>query len=126
MDRIQVAKDRESRVEPIGAAIDLLQTDLKAAESIALASSHLGPSLDSAWLIFELQKQDSAAADRVYLTYLNNVNRGMPNQLLWLAGYPFGYVEAFGGSTDPLQFTGMYGVRSSTLTANPALARRFL
>lgn len=126
IDRMQAAKDRESRIEPIGAAIDLLQTDRKAAESIALASSHLGPSLDSAWLIFELQKQDSAAADRVYLAYLNNVNRGIPGKLLWLAGYPFGYVEAFGGSTDPLQFTGVYGVRTSTLTANPALARRFI
>lgn len=126
IDRLLAAQDRESRVEPIGAAIDLLQIDRKAAEAVALASSHFGPSLDSAWLIFELQKQDSVAADRVYLAYLNNLNRGMPNQLLWLAGYPFGYVEAFGGSIDPQQFTGMFGIRSSTLTANPALARSFL
>jgi len=126
IDRLQTAQDRDSRIEPIGAAIDLLQIDRKAAEAVALASSHLGPSLDSAWLIFELQKQDPAAADRVYLAYLNNVSRGMPNQLLWLAGYPFGYVEAFGGSIDPLQFTGMFGIRSSTLTANPALAKSFL
>ena len=126
INRLQASQDRESRIEPIGAAIDLLQTDLKAAEAIALASSKLGPSLDSAWLIFELQKQDSAAADRVYLAYLNNVNRGAPSQLLWLAGYPFGYVEALGGSNDPLQFTGMLGIRSSTLRPNPALARAFL
>lgn len=126
ISRLQTSQERESRIDPVGAAIDLLQIDRKATEAIAVASSKIGPSFDAAWLIFELQKQDSAAADRVYLAYLNNLNRSEPSQLLWLAGYPFGYVEAFGGSSDPLQFTGMFGIRNSTLTANPTLAKSFL
>lgn len=126
IDRLLAEKDRELHTQPIGVALDLLQVDRKAAEAVALSSANAGLSLDSAWFIFELQKQDPVAADRVYVAHLNNVKRGMLNELLWLAGYPFGYVEAFGGSNDPLQLTGIYGVRRSSLTANPALAKAFL
>src|SRR6185503_321665 len=47
-------------------------------------------------------------------------------KLLWLAGYPFGYGEAFGGATDPVQLTGMSGFRIDTLTPNRDLASAFL
>ena len=126
IDRLLDEKDHDLHAQPIGVALDLLQVDRKAAEAVALASANAGLSLDSAWFIFELQKQDPEAADRVYLAHLNNAKRGMLSELLWLAGYPFGYVEAFGGSTDPLQLKGIFGVRRSSLSANPALARAFL
>ncbi|MFY9620190.1 MAG: hypothetical protein WAM70_15365 [Pyrinomonadaceae bacterium] len=126
IERLESEKDRESRSQAISAALDLLQTDASAAESIALASSRFGPSFDAAWLIFELQKRDPAAANRVYSAYLNNVNPGRPSQLLWLAGYPFGYREAFGGATDPLQFTGVFGLDNTGMTPNPTLANAFL
>jgi hypothetical protein len=126
IERLESEKDRESHSQAISASLDLLQSDATAAESIAVASSRFGPSLDSAWLIFELQKRDPAAADRVYSAYLNNVNPGRPSQLLWLAGYPFGYREAFGGSADPLHFTGVFGLDNTGMTANATLANAFL
>jgi hypothetical protein len=119
-------KDKTSNAQLTKTSLDLLKVDTAAAETVALSSVSGGISFDVAWFIFELNKQDSAAADRVYLAYLNNPNSGSLYQLLWLAGYPFGYVEAFGGSSNPAQFTGVFGVSSPTLTPNRELAIRFL
>jgi len=110
----------------IGSALDLLDLDIRTSELIAIAASSGGLSSDSAWLIFQMQKRDPAAADRVYLAYLNNENANSLNRLLWLAGYPFGYGESFGGALDPLQFTGFSGFDLSALKVNPALAEAFL
>lgn len=119
-------KDKASNTQLTKTSLDLLKVDTAAAETVALSSVSAGVSFDVAWLIFELNKQDSAAADRVYLAYLNHPNSKSLHQLLWLAGYPFGYVEAFGGSSNPAQFTGVFGVSSPTLTPNRELANRFL
>lgn len=110
----------------IATAVELLNSDTQTAEAIALSSVAFGPSFDSAWLIFQLHKRDSAAADRVYTAYLNSPNARTLSKLLWLAGYPFGYGEAFGGATDPVQLTGMSGFRVDTLTPNRDLASAFL
>ena len=110
----------------ITAAVDLLDSDTALAEAIALSSVSVGPSFDSAWLIFQLQKRDRTAADRVYTAYLNHPSSRTLPKLLWLAGYPFAYGEAFGGAMDPLQFTGVTGFRFNSLTPNPALAIAFL
>lgn len=85
-----------------------------------------GSRIDTAWLIFQLQKRDSAAADRVYYACLNNPNSRSLSRLLWLAGYPFGYGESLGGSTDPMQFTGISGFNFPTLKDNRVLAAAFL
>src|ERR1044072_927662 len=69
----------------IAAAVDLLNSDTETAEAIALSSASFGPSFDSAWLIFQLQKRNPAAADRVYSAYLNNPNSRTLPKLLWLA-----------------------------------------
>jgi len=119
--------DKKDRNGPaLQASIDLLDFDPRTSEAIALASSSLGASSDAAWLIFQLQKRDPAAADRIYYAYLNNANSRSLNRLLWLAGYPFGYGESLGGSTDPMQFTGISGFNFPTLKANPVLAVAFL
>lgn len=110
----------------IAAAVDLLNSDTETAEAIALASVSSGPSFDLAWLIFQLHKRSPAAADRVYSAYLNNPNSRMLPKLLWLAGYAFGYGEAFGGSMDPVQFAGISGFRFDGLAPNRALAIAFL
>ena len=119
--------DKKDRNDPaLQASLNLLDFDTKTSEAIALASSSLGASADAAWLIFQLQKRDPAAADRVYTAYLNNANSSSLNRLLWLAGYPFGYGESFGGSTDPTKFTGISGFSFPTLKPNPVLAAAFL
>jgi hypothetical protein len=123
----KIVLDRKDRNDPaLQASIDLLDFDTKTSEAIALASSSLGASSDAAWLIFQLQKRDPGAADRVYYAYLNNANSRSLNRLLWLAGYPFGYGESLGGSTDPMRFTGISGFNFPTLKANRVLATAFL
>lgn len=110
----------------VSIAVDLLGSDTRTAEAMALSAVSFGVSADIAWLIFQLQARDPAAADRVYAAYLNSPNSKTLPKLLWLAGYPFGNGEAIGGATDPLQFTGTSGFRLKTLTANRALANAFL
>ncbi|HEX5886846.1 MAG TPA: hypothetical protein VFY67_20045, partial [Pyrinomonadaceae bacterium] len=119
-------KDKAANTQLTKTSLDLLKVDTAAAETVALSSVSAGLSFDVAWFIFELNKRDSAAADRVYLAYLNQPNTRNLHQLLWLAGYPFGYVEAFGGSSNPVQFTGVSGISSPTLIPNRELAHRFL
>jgi hypothetical protein len=123
--RLLLDKDNGPK-HAIATAVELLSSDTQTAEAIALSSVAFGPSFDSAWLIFQLQKRDSSAADRVYSAYLNSPNSRTLPKLLWLAGYPFGYGEAFGGAMDPVQFGGMSGFRVNTLTPNRDLAIAFL
>ena len=95
---------------------------------MAQATARHGPSLDTAWFIFQLSKRDPVAADQLYRISLGTVaaNRAIGlDRLLWLAGYPFGYAEAFGG-TDPDQMAGFSGLRITGVHATPALAQAFL
>ena len=125
LTRSLLAKDNGPK-HAVATAVELLNSDTQTAEAIALSSVTFGPSFDSAWLIFQLQKRDAAAADRVYSAYLNSPNSRTLPKLLWLAGYPFGYGEMFGGAIDPVQFTGMSGLHVDTLTPNRDLAVAFL
>ena len=122
----KVLLESKNRNTSIRSSLDLLDLDIRTAELIAIAASSAGASSDSAWLIFQMQKRDPAAADRVYPAYLNNENSRSLNRLLWLAGYPFGNGESFGGAEDPLEFTGFSGFDLSALKANRALADVFL
>lgn len=105
----QVMVERKSRGLALRSSLALIDTDLSAAETVALTASQAGASFDSAWLIFQLHKRDQAVAGRVYLAYLNSPNSHALNKLLWLAGYTFGYGETIGGALDPVAFTGMSG-----------------
>ncbi len=93
----EVMVERKSRGLALRSSLALIESDLSAAETVALTASQAGASFDSAWLIFELHKRDASAAARVYLAYLNSPNSQALNKLLWLAGYTFGYGEAIGG-----------------------------
>ena len=123
------SKGRWATAESVSAAVDLLETDPAAAAQLAEAQAPAGPTMDSAWLILQLGRQDSAAADRVYGAYLSRfapeTGFGL-ERLLWLAGYPFGHAEAFGGSLKPSRLVGFSGLRSPVLTPRPALAQAFL
>ena len=110
----------------IKSSLDLLDLDIRTSELIAISASAAGPSSDSAWLIFQMQKRDPATADRVYIAYLNNENSRSLSRLLWLAGYPFGNGESFGGAVDPVEFTGFSGFDFGALRTNRALADVFL
>lgn len=131
----RIAKERAKNDRPVsesvGAAIDLLTSDVKTAAQFAEAIAPAGLSSDSAGVfILELAQQDLNASDGVYRAYLNKVaaNPGMPlNQLLWLGGYPFGYGETYSFSDKDLtRLIGMGGRRIPGLVSNPALGNRFL
>ena len=114
--------------ESFSVALDLLDADPKVAAHLAEAMAGAGPTLDSAWFLLQLSKRDPATADRIYLIYLTKLaanNMIGPDRLLWMAGYPFGYAEGFGG-TDPNQMAGFHGLRVAGLRSNPALAVAFL
>lgn len=121
---------RESTTaEPISVATELLETDAAKAAQLAEANAPAGPSYEAAWFILQLARRDPAAADRVYAAYLTRSAAGAGpgfDRLLWLAGYPFGYAEAFGGSVDPDKMMGFSGLRLSTPGPRPALAQAFL
>lgn len=124
--QLQLKDDSEASVQSLTAASDLVDIDVKAAEALALINTSNGPSFETASLIFELHKQSPAAAGRVYAAYLASLREDDPSQLLWLAGYPFGFHEALGGSIEPSQLIGVFGLSSSGLSANPSLAQAFL
>lgn len=116
-------------VEPISVATDLLESDAAKAAQLAEANAPAGPSYEAAWFILKLAQRDPAAADRVYAAYLTRSSTGPGlafDRVLWLAGYPFGYPEAFGGSLDADKMVGFSGLRVSGLTPRPALAQAFL
>lgn len=123
------AKGRWATEASVSAAVDLLETDPAAAARLAEAQAPAGPSMDSAWLIVQLGARDAAAADRVYGAYLGRfapeTGFGL-ERLLWLAGYPFGHAESFGGALKPSRLVGFSGMRSPVLTARPELAQAFL
>lgn len=123
------SKEEAEKPESLAVALDLIESDPGKAAQLAEAVAPAGPSFDAAWFIMQLAKKDPAAAERVYRSYLQGFAAGRGagiNNLLWLAGYPFGYVEAFGFTSNPADVRGFSGMRSPRLAANPALAATFL
>lgn len=110
-------------------ARELMDTDQALAIEMAQTSASLGPSMGGLFFLFKLVEKDPAAADQLYDAYLKQLSvRGNPplSSVLWLAGYPFGYGEAWGGSNNPLEFNGFGALRREKLRPNPTLARAYL
>jgi hypothetical protein len=127
---IELATEKDwAASESMSVATDLLESDTARAAKLAQAQAPAGPSVDAAWFILQLSRHDPAAADQVYSAYLSrfapDTGFGL-DRLLWLAGYPFGYAEAFGGSLNPTQMVGFNGLRISGPTPRPVLAQAFL
>ena len=122
-------KDRPSGGQALEVANDLLASDVGLAVDLAQAAASYGPSMNGSWLLFKVAEKDAAAAEKLYDVYLKQL-LATPNpdlsSVLWLAGYPLGYGEAFGGSIDPNSFTGFGGMRISGLSPHPAFARAYL
>lgn len=125
----QRLKEERTNTELVGAAAGLLDSDPKKAAQLIEAGARMGPTMDAAWLIFQLAERDAGAAERLYATYLARFPtspRPDLDHLLWLAGYPFGYGEAHGGAKDPSLFRGFAGLRLKGVEPRPALAAAFL
>jgi soluble cytochrome b562 len=125
------AKDPRATGASIEAAIDLLNSDAKAAAQLAAASAPAGLSSDAAGaFILQLAQQDLTGAEKVYRAYLTKLtaNQVVPlGQLLWLAGYPLGYGETYGfAGNNPARIIGFGGRQITGLAPNAALAKAFL
>lgn len=122
-------KGRPSGGQAFQVANDLLASDLGLAVELAQAVGSFGPSMNGSWFLFKVVEKDPAAAERLYDVYLKQL-LVTPNpdlsSVLWLAGYPLGYGEAYGGSIDPDSFTGFGGMRIRGLNPHPAFARTYL
>jgi hypothetical protein len=114
----------------LSTARELLKTDPKFAVELAkLSAASVGPSMDGLSLLFKVAETDPAAATEIYNAYLNNLGRARNSDLgsiLFLAGYPLGYGEAYGGSFDPGMLQGFWGMRVRGLKPQPDLAVRYL
>lgn len=109
-------------------ARDLLESDPGLAVELAQAVASDGPSMSGLWFLFKLAEKDPAAAEKLYDVYLKRLVTRNPDlsSVLWLAGYPLGYGEAYGGSIDPVSFTGFGGLRTPGLKPHPTFARAYL
>ncbi len=113
----------------LSTARELFKTDPKFAIELAKMTASLGPSMDGLSFMFEVAQTDPASAAEIYDVYLKGAARaGNPDlsSILWLAGYPLGYGEAYGGSNDPMSLYGFSGVRVRGLQPQPALAAAYL
>ena len=122
-------KGRPSGGQALQVANDLLASDVGLAVDLAQATAPFGPSMNGSWFLFKVAEKDPAAAEKLYDVYLKQL-LAAPNpdlsSVLWLAGYPLGYGEAFGGSIDPNSFTGFGGMRIRGLNPHPTFARAYL
>ena len=132
--RLNESRDPENELsDPSGevfrTARELLDSDRELAIELAQTAAASGPSMGGLFFLFKLAEKDPAAADQLYTVYLTQlIARGNPplSSVLWLAGYPFGYGEAYGGSNNPEDFGGFGALRVEKLRPNPKLARAYL
>ena len=123
------SEESTSAAKSMSTARELFKTDPKFAIELAKLSTALGPSMSGLSFLFDVAQNDPAGAAEIYDAYLRNLARPGNSELssiLWLAGYPFGYGEAYGGSNDPASMSGFSGRRVSGLKPQPELAARYL
>ena len=131
-NRLMESQDKRysSGAQALRVARDVFETDPGLAVQLAQTVASSGrPTMSGMSFLFKIAEKDPAAAEKLYDIYLKRLlATGNPdlNSLLWLAGYPLGYGEAYGGAIDPMSFTGFGGLRTPGLNANPAFARAFL
>ena len=134
MKRLMAARseEKESGEASSDIARELLKTDPKFAVELAKLNASLGPTFSGLSFLFEVARTDPAGAAEIYDAYFKGMMRSDNaelSSLLWLAGYPLGYGEAYGayrGSNDPAAFSGFSGMRIPGLKPQPNLAAAYL
>ena len=131
MKRLLAAKseEKDSGEESSEIGRELLKTDPKFAIELAKLNASLGPTFSGLSFMFEVARTDPAGAAQIYDAYMKSrqVRQLELSSILWLAGYPLGYGEAYGGgSNDPATFSGFSGMRIPGLKPQPNLAAAYL
>ena len=119
----------DSAANALRTARELLKTDPRFAIELAKMSASLGPSMDGLSFLFQVAQTEPAGAAEIYDAYLRSLMRRGDSDLssiLWLAGYPLGYGEAYGGSNDPAMLYGFSGMLVPGLKPQPQLAAVYL
>ena len=130
-NRLRESQDKRysSGAQALRVAGDLLESDPGLAVELAQTVASSGPSMSGLSFLFKLAEKDPAAAEKLYDFYLKRqlaTRNPELSSVLFLAGYPLGYGEAFGGAIDPESFTGFGGLRTPGLNPHPAFARAYL
>jgi tetratricopeptide (TPR) repeat protein len=130
MKRLLAAKSEETDPgdNAFSTARELFKTDPRFAIELAKLSASFGPSMDGMSILFEVARTDAAGAAEIYDAYMKSLRAGNLelSSVLWLAGYPLGYGEAYGGSNDPAGLSGFMGMRIPGLKPQPDLAAAYL
>lgn len=130
MKRLMAAKSEEKESGEGSSDIgrELLKTDPKFAVELAKLNASLGPTFSGLSFLFEVARTDPEGAAQIYDAYMKSrqVRQLELGSILWLAGYPLGYGEAYGGSNDPAAFSGFSGMRIPGLKPQPNLAAAYL
>lgn len=130
MKRLLAANSEESDpgANSFSTARDLFKTDPKFAIELAKLSASLGPSMNGMSFVFDVARTDPAGAAEIYGAYMKSLRTGNLelSSVLWLAGYPLGYGESYGGSNDPAELYGFMGMRVPGLKPQPDLAVAYL
>lgn len=119
--------DSQASRDLLGAALMLLDTDIKLATAIAQRSISLGipPNLNG--FLINLSSRDKASADNLFIFALERLRAEpapLAGQLLSLTAYPFGdeQIKVSDGSSSSMWGFG----KAKDFKFNPALAQRFL
>ena len=130
MKRLLAAKSEETDPgdNAFSTARELFKTDTKFAIELAKLSASYGTSMDGMSFLFDVAKTDPAGAAEIYDAYMKGLRASNLelSSVLWLAGYPLGYGEAYGGSNDPAGLYGFMGMRIPGLKPQPDLAAAYL
>lgn len=123
--------EKDSNIEglPLKVALDLAGSNPKDAARLTESFSGIEDKNGVAWLLFQIARRDLDDADRFCTFYVGKLadNPGvLIGDLLWFAGFVFGYSEAFGfQNNDPTKMVG-FSLREPALNPKPEMAKAFL
>jgi hypothetical protein len=122
-------ENKENQPRSLKTAADLLDSSPQTAIELAMAAAAFGPTDSGMSFLFKLAEKNPLEAQQLYERYLLSFsiprNRTLSN-VLWLAGYPQGFGEAYGGGNSPAALVGRAGMRIPELSAQPRLVAVYL
>ena len=124
------AQENERSARSFSVATEMVDSNLEAAIDFAKAGASYGPSWASIRFIFKLAEKRPLEAATVYESYLRGLGSSQQNRslrrVLWLAGYPQGFGEAYGDGETPAELVGFAGMRIPDLAPQPRLISAYL
>ncbi len=132
IDRLNERTEKQSDAGdvPFKVALDLVESSPN--DAARFAENLTGFEQDKngvAWLLFQIARRDLNAAESFYAFYLNKLvsnPNALIGDLIWFAGFAFGYAESYGFQNNVTTKMIGFSLKESRLKAKPALASKFL